>query len=281
MGLAQQPDGDNWPLLVKSVATLEGQAAVEVIRRLCDVDRKTDDPEAIRQVILRGLSIEGPQAAYAVALLQHWTGSSIGRSDDVPKAALASWQSWYRKKYPALPDPSHPVDSNSGKWTYDALLATLESPDGSKGSPARGAHVYAKGQCVKCHQFSGRGDGAGPDLTTVGRRFTRKEIVQSILFPSHVISDQYASKIIVTTDGRTVTGVVTRMGGNHLVQTASGEHVVIADDDVDEIAPSKISSMPEGLLDELTGEEIVDLFAYLLQPSPARITRTPAPTETK
>ena len=33
---------------------------------------------------------------------------------------------------------------------------------------------------------------------------------------------------------------------------------------IDEITPSKISMMPEGLLDTFTEEEILDLMAYLL-----------------
>ena len=86
--------------------------------------------------------------------------------------------------------------------------------------------MFEKANCVKCHRFGERGDTVGPDLTTVARRFQRKEILESILYPSQVISDQYATQTIVTTDGRTVTGMVSPVGdGSLIVLQANGEKV--------------------------------------------------------
>jgi putative heme-binding domain-containing protein len=78
-----------------------------------------------------------------------------------------------------------------------------------------------------------------------------------------VISDQYAAKRITTTRGRTYTGIVTRNAGQTIVLTPDGKKVGLADSEIDEIHASKVSAMPEGLLDELSLEEVRDLFAFL------------------
>ena len=92
----------------------------------------------------------------------------------------------------------------------------------------------------------------------------KKQLLESILYPSHVISDQYASRTVLTNNGRTFTGIVAGGGQDEIVVLQStGEKVRIEKNDIDEIVPSRKSSMPEGLLDTLTLEEISDLFAYL------------------
>ena len=52
IGLAQQPDGENWSYLVRALPVLEGGIAREVLAQLSKVDRKPEQPEPIRQVIL-------------------------------------------------------------------------------------------------------------------------------------------------------------------------------------------------------------------------------------
>ena len=88
-----------------------------------------------------------------------------------------------------------------------------------------------------------------------------------ILHPSLVISDQYASKTVATKDGLTFTGIVDPSREDALVVLqASGQKQVIPRDQIEEIAPSNKSAMPEGLFDELSLEEIADLLAYLGRP---------------
>ncbi len=102
------------------------------------------------------------------------------------------------------------------------------------------------------------------DLTAVAKRFTRKEVLESVLFPSHVISDQYAARRVLTASGQAYNGLVTRKSDGSLVVKDSdlNEHVV-SEEDIEEIVPSKVSMMPSGLFDSLSAEEIRDLFAYM------------------
>ena len=110
-------------------------------------------------------------------------------------------------------------------------------PQASQGVAARGAVLFEKAHCAKCHRYGDRGDTVGPDLTNVSKRFQRKEILESILFPSQVISDQYASQSIVTKSGKHYAGMAVPTGdGSFAVLQANGEKVVIARHDIDEAA---------------------------------------------
>ncbi len=278
IGLAQKPDGENWEYLVRSLSIVEGAAAQEVLTRLTQVDRTPDEPEVYRQVILRGLMLRQNGSRHAVALLEKWTGEKHGGGDASWDAALAGWQQWFVEKYPDHPEPKLAAESEGSHWTYPELLSFLGGPQSSGGDTARGAMLFEKAQCIKCHRYGDRGDTVGPDLTDVSKRFQKKEILESILFPSQVISDQYATQAVVTTDGKTYTGMVaTGSDGTLTVLQSSGEKIVIAADQVEQTMRTKASSMPEGLLNTLSLEDIADLFAFLGSATPQNVAREPAP----
>ncbi|MEX0679394.1 MAG: HEAT repeat domain-containing protein [Pirellulales bacterium] len=278
IGLAQKPDGENWPYLIRSLAIVEGAAAQEVLMRLGQVDRSPDvkDAETYRQVILRGLSLRENGSRRAVELLEKWTAEQLTAPDDPWDRALAAWQQWFTTKYPDMPEASLPVENEQNNWTYQELLSFLTGPQASEGVAARGEVIFEKAQCIKCHRYGSRGDTIGPDLTNVNKRFQTKEILESILFPSQVISDQYASQTVVTTDGKTYSGLVAPSGdGSLVVLQATGEKVTVPEAEVDEATRNKTSGMPEGLLNTLTLDEIADLFAYLASPPRHDVVRRP------
>ena len=112
--------------------------------------------------------------------------------------------------------------------------------------------------------MSGGGTAVGPDLTTLASRFTRKEVLQSILYPSHIISDQYRSQQVLTAEGTVYSGIVTSNADGSLnVRDSQLQTHVVAEQDVDQIKVSKASLMPSGLIDELTAAEIRDLMTYI------------------
>ncbi|HEX3655864.1 MAG TPA: HEAT repeat domain-containing protein [Pirellulales bacterium] len=264
MGLAQQPSGANWPLLLRSLPIVEGMAAQEVLMQLAGADRISNDPEALRQVLLCGLKLGGDGGEHAVRLLEKWSGKQLADAGAKPDVALAAWQKWFVREYPDVAPPTLAGDSETNRWSAADILAYLASPEGRQHHARQGAAVFEKAQCAKCHRYGGRGESIGPDLSTVGRRFHKKEILESILYPSQVISDQYASKTVTTTNGLSYTGIVTPLAGNKvLILQANGEKVTVPKSRIDEVLPSKKSAMPEGLLNSLTLEEIADLFAYL------------------
>jgi putative heme-binding domain-containing protein len=264
MGLAQRPDGANWEYLVRSLPILDGDPAIEVLTRLQSVPKTSDDPEHLRQIILCGLRVGDQGVPATVGLLQHWTGEKLLSETATPAELIQAWQNWYADQFPEKPRAELPVASSESKWKFDDLLAHLTSPEGSQGSPAKGAIVFEKAQCAKCHRFGSQGENIGPDLTSLSKRFMKKEVLESIVYPSHIISDQYASKTVVTASGRSYTGVVgPGSNGEKIVLQNNGKKVAVKERDIDEIVPSQKSIMPDNLLDPLTLEEISDLCAYL------------------
>lgn len=270
LGLAQHPEGENWDYLVRSLPILEPAAGREVCAKLTYVDRVPEDPESLRQVILLGLKMrrkepEKPDAAAnALGLLSFWTDQELaeGKSED---EQLAAWQQWFREKFPQALDPSLPTPAETARYTVEDLLSYLASEQAAP-SARRGAAVFVKAQCAKCHRFDGQGESVGPDLTTVASRFTRKELLEAVLHPSQFISSQYASQTVLTTDGRQLTGlVVPGPAGQTVVILPTAERVSLSNSQIEATRPSKLSTMPEGLLDPLSQEEIADLIAYLMR----------------
>ncbi|HET6883288.1 MAG TPA: HEAT repeat domain-containing protein [Pirellulales bacterium] len=277
MGLAQSPTAENWPYLLRSLSIVEGVAAQEVLNQLYASDRLTDEPAPVRQVILCGLRLGENGGPVAVKLLNKWLGDDVSQPSDAWDVALAAWQTWYEEKYPDEPAPRLPKESATAKWSYQELLGYLTSAEGESGDVVNGSRVFEKVQCAKCHRYGGRGEGLGPDLSMVSQRFQRKEILESVLFPSQIISDQYMSKTVVTNDGITYTGLVAPSGEDAVViLQANGEKVTLANDDIAETAPSKVSAMPEGLLNTLSLQEIADLFAFLNKPTQSNVTVQPS-----
>jgi putative heme-binding domain-containing protein len=264
MSLTQHPAGENWDVLVDSLRTIDGIATPEVLTALTRVDRRPDIPEPYRHVILQGLRQTPSAGDLAVKLLEHWTGQATPAEAQTTADRLAAWQAWYAQQYPDALAAELPKDSADNKWSFEELAAFLEGDEAKAGNPSSGAHLFTTAQCIKCHRFNGTGESAGPDLTTLSQRFQRKEVLESIVFPSHVVSDQYASQM-VSANGRTYTGIVARLAdGSVMVLQSDGGKVTLAAAEIEEIEPSRESTMPEGLLNVLTLEQVADLFAFLM-----------------
>jgi putative heme-binding domain-containing protein len=277
MSLAQHPDGENWAYLVDALKSAESPAAEEILAALAKVPQRPKDAAPYRHAIVLGLKL-GANGGAAAALLAHWNGQPAAETNDVA-AELARWQQWYAQKFPDAPPAALPVDAGQDKWSYDELITYLESAEGRSGDAARGADVFVKAQCATCHRIGARGETLGPDLTTVARRFQRKEILESIVHPSQVISDQYASRTVVA-GGKAVTGMVApRSDGGVTVLLPTGKKLELAHADIEDMRPSPVSAMPTGLLNPLTLEQVADLFAYLASEGevPA-VARRPAAT---
>jgi putative heme-binding domain-containing protein len=265
MGLALHPTGDNWLYLVKSLPILDAASAPPILQRLATIERAPEQPDDYRQLIILGLRLqEKGAAATAAKLLEFWTGENPAEASATTEAKLAAWQKWFQDKFPELPPAQLPPSEENARFKFEELFAYLNGDEAPEGKPAKGAQIFAKAQCVKCHRFGDRGESVGPDLSTVTKRFTKREILESILHPSQVISSQYASKTVLTSDGQQLTGlVVPGAPGETVILQSNGEKRTLKADEVAATKPSKISAMPAGLLNDLTLEEIVDLFAYL------------------
>ena len=153
------------------------------------------------------------------------------------------------------------------KWTLDELVPIVES--GLKGRDFdHGRVMFAAAKCFACHRFDNEGGGVGPELTGVAGRFSTRDLLESIIVPSKAISDQYEAVMIATTDGRVVTGRIANLNNDQIMVVTNmldpGNMTNIRRGDVEDMKASPVSMMPEGLLDTLNRDELLDLVAYLL-----------------
>ena len=151
----------------------------------------------------------------------------------------------------------------------DEIFA-YHTKDEKGGDAAAGRPAYEK-LCAVCHRFGGIGTDVGPDLTTITSRFKKRDILEAILWPSKVISDQYQAEMFELTDGKVVSGLIVRETATAvLVRTADAPEkpVPVVKTQIANRAPSTVSMMPEGLIDGMTPSAIADLIAFMMAPPP-------------
>ena len=123
-------------------------------------------------------------------------------------------------------------------------------------------------RCSSCHMMRGEGGAIGPDLTQLGTRFTTKDMLEAIIEPNKVVSDQYAATVFTMKDGSSVLGRLTNEDENtyFISQNPFAPDVIreIPKQDVVDTKYSYISVMYPGLINRLNEEELKDLIAYLM-----------------
>lgn len=153
-----------------------------------------------------------------------------------------------------------------------ARLSSVLKP-GIGGDPHRGKQLFAN-SCAKCHMLFGEGGRIGPDLTTF-RRDDWLNILINVVNPSAEIREGFEQVMVVTHDGRAVSGLRFDQDQQVLVlRNIDGQNITVARRDIEETIPQPKSLMPEGLLSGLKDQEVRDLFAYLRSSQP--LSTTPA-----
>lgn len=238
---------------------------VEALRKQSATPAK-EDPAPYRALLLAAGRLDENSRWKVVQLLQHWSnGRKFGGEDGDWKVELGAWSKWFAQAFPKeAPLPNVAGDKAAeSKYKYADLLAFLEKGDGRTGDATRGRAAFEKAQCLKCHKYGKEGEGIGPDLTTLSKRFKRADVLESLVYPSKVISDQYRSTLFVTKKGQQVNGLAAVQGDAITVLLSDGTKVSLKTDEVEQQFASLVSVMPEKLLDMLELREIADLFAYL------------------
>ncbi len=151
------------------------------------------------------------------------------------------------------------------EWTTADLQPLLDQV-GKGRNFNRGKDIFEEANCIACHRFGDHGGAVGPDLTALAARFKRQDMLESITEPSKVVSEQYMNTAIKTTDGKVVIGRIANETADEVVvrpNPLETETVKIKKSEIKSRELSKISPMPEGLLNNFKKDEILDLLAYL------------------
>ena len=136
-----------------------------------------------------------------------------------------------------------------------------------QGDPDRGQRVYRRADlaCQRCHAISGAGGRVGPDLTSIGAASPLDYLIEAVLVPNKAIKENYHSEVVIDSQGKIHTGIRVREDGRELVlRDANDQLVVIPKSQIEQRAPGR-SLMPEGLAEQMTRQELIDLLRFLYE----------------
>jgi putative heme-binding domain-containing protein len=135
------------------------------------------------------------------------------------------------------------------------------------GDTDRGKELFfntAGVQCKSCHRIADTGSTLGPELTHIGTKYNRAQLLESILEPSKLIDPKYVTYLVETTQGLVHTGLLVEKTEDEVVlRDAQDKEIRIAARDVQQLVPQRQSIMPELLLRDMTAAQVADLLEYL------------------
>lgn len=271
-------------LLSELVVRLEQTEQYEKILQLLEATDKQHEQMHYLFVLRHAKSLTAPQRRRYFSQLSEASGylGGQGLPDFVRRIREESLASVPTTQREALADsiaavstlqesapPTPPTRPFVKAWTLDELSGALEFPVTAE-RVERGRDLFHAASCTQCHRADGVGRSIGPDLTSVARRFSRRDILTSILHPSRVVAEKYRSLQVITKDGRNLVGRVATSGDyrSPILRLATDPtkpftYVEINKNEIEAQAHSPTSWMPEGLLSTLSREEVQDLLAYL------------------
>ena len=154
------------------------------------------------------------------------------------------------------------------------LRRQLTSEFLAKADTSNGRWLFSQ-SCANCHTLFGEGKKIAPDLTGA-QRHNLNYLLENIADPSATVSKNFQMRIVLLEDGRVLNGVVLAENEKTLTIQTATEQIVIQRDEVDIMRDSKLSMMPENLLNVLKEDQVRDLIGYLMSP-----TQVPLPENAK
>lgn len=154
-------------------------------------------------------------------------------------------------------------DATQDLARLDTLLADLNK---LQGQVRAGQAVFnsTKAACSSCHRLGYLGGNLGPDLTSIGQARTERDLLEAVVFPSASFVRSYEPWIASTKDGEEYAGVLRRDTPEEItLATGPGAETRIRRSDLTELRMGSLSTMPAGLDQVLTPQELADLIAFL------------------
>ncbi len=242
---------------VIALASLDIVAAASRAATLLETAKPTDDHSEVYQTFL---SQKGGSEALAKALV----GKKL--NTDVAKMGLKAVRSSVQDAKPLSDALTKAGGLTAARSDYSpAEIKAYVEEVLTKGDAARGELVYRRKEatCLACHAIAGAGGQVGPDMTSIGASAQVDYLVESILIPNKAVKEGYHALKIGTKDEKVVVGIKTREAdGKIYLRTSEDKEIAIAEKDIEDKSQSR-SLMPDGLADQLTRQELVDLVRFM------------------
>jgi putative membrane-bound dehydrogenase-like protein len=146
----------------------------------------------------------------------------------------------------------------------DIAVLAKRRGNANRGKQLLAASVTNDMQCLKCHTIRGVGGAIGPDLSVIGKKASRENLFESILYPSKAIADQYLTWNIETSKGLALSGLIVEETADHVtLRDANGKDTRIDKKEIDSRAKSPNSLMPNDIIGRMTTDDLVDMVEYL------------------
>ncbi len=168
--------------------------------------------------------------------------------------------------------------ANPSAKALEPSVVAIRPTELDGGSWARGRKEFFGEQaaCSKCHALYGQGGDIGPDLSNLVHR-DYPSVLRDIEKPSFALNPDHLTYRVQLKDGRSLTGVVRTSENRVRIGDIKGTVTEVSKQDVEEMTPSAVSTMPEGLLKQLGPDRSRDLLTFLLTSAPAMPRDNPGP----
>ena len=197
--------------------------------------------------------------SYAKELLGALKDGKIEKSD-IPTYTARSLQSIlgssFVKAYGKVSEVGEGKDRMIAKYRQKILAADFAKADVSQG------RVVYQQVCGACHIMYGEGGKIGPELTG-SNRANLDYFLLNVLAPSYDVPEGYRMVTVTSRDGQVFVGNVVEEDASKVVLNMVGQKTVVAKSDIKSRQTSRVSMMPEGLLNPLQDKQILDLIAYM------------------
>jgi putative membrane-bound dehydrogenase-like protein len=197
-------------------------------------------------------------------LAQALEGQQIHRSQIPPDIR----QSLLSGKDPGLSDrfkKSLSQVSADRASTIERYQRAMESMGLSKADTVAGKAVF-KNACAQCHRLGDIGNDVGPPLQQLSEK-SPLQLLEAILDPSMEVDPKYTAYSILTEDGVVINGLIVQESGNQIVVAeAGGKQTTLDRQSIEQIQSTGLSLMPNGLEEQVTPEQMIDLIGFLLNP---------------
>lgn len=231
----------------------EEQAA---LAKCCNPDPKWQ-PEGRKQAIEKMLG----SPTGALMLQEAWDTNRL------PEFARPLVLAAATGKEPVIRDLFERYVPDSQKMKRLGTVVRVESLLATAGDATRGKDVFfkVKGlECATCHKAQGQGGQVGPDLSDVGKRLSKRQILESILDPSKDIDAKFASYLVATDDEKQYSGLIVARDDKTLtIRDSQAKDTTVPLKRILSQLPSRKSLMPDHLLRDLTPAQAADLLTYL------------------
>ena len=117
------------------------------------------------------------------------------------------------------------------------------------------------GQCIKCHNITGKDGTVGPNLANIGNILSREQILEALIAPSERLSPGFGMVSLTLKDGKNITGTLLEEGEAALIVRTSEVPLTVPVSSITKRENMASSMPPMGAI--MSKRELRDMIAFL------------------